>query len=120
MLRRWLATLAGVVAVGALVELALLGVLVYLIGPAWTIGLLINKSVIGYLIASRVGRRGWRQFRAAVDSGRPPGREGTDAAVAFGGAMLVLLGGFLSAAIGLVLHQPAAKAGNDNEQQNGR
>jgi UPF0716 protein FxsA len=108
-LRRWLTTLAAAVVVGVLVELVLLGLLVYVIGPAWTIGLLIIKSVIGYLIARRVGRRGWRQFRAAVDSGRPPGREGTDAAVAFGGAMLVLLGGFLSAAIGLVLLVPPVR-----------
>ena len=91
------------------VELVLLGVLIWLIGPAWTIGLLIVKSVIGYLLARRIGRRGWRQFRTALDSGRPPGRDGTDAAVGFAGAMLVLLGGFVSALIGLLVLVPPVR-----------
>jgi len=82
---------------------------VWWIGAAWTIGLLIVKSVIGYWLASRIGRRGWRQFRTALDSGRPPGREGTDAAVGFAAAMLVLLGGFLSAVVGLVVLIPPVR-----------
>jgi UPF0716 protein FxsA len=102
-------TFAAVLIGGAVVELVLLGVLVWWIGAAWTIGLLIVKSVIGYLFASRIGRRGWRQFRAALDSGRPPGREGTDAAVGFAGAMLVLLGGFLSAVLGLLVLVPPVR-----------
>ena len=106
MLRRWLTTLAAVLVGGAVVELVLLGVVVWWIGPALTIGSLIVKSVVGYLLAQRIGRRGWRQFRAALDSARPPGRDGTEAAVGFGGAMLVLLGGFLSAVAGLLVLVP--------------
>lgn len=109
MLRRWLTTFAAVLVGGAVVELVLLGVLVWLIGAAWTIGLLIGKSVVGYLLARRIGRRGWRQFRTALDSGRPPGRQGTDAAVGFAGAMLVLLGGFLSAVVGLLMLVPPVR-----------
>jgi UPF0716 protein FxsA len=109
MLRRWLTTLAAGLVAGAVVELVLLGVVVWWIGPAWTIGLLIVKSVVGYLLAQRIGRRGWRQFRTAVDSGRPPGRDGTDAAVGFAGAMLVLLGGFLSAVVGLLVLVPPVR-----------
>jgi UPF0716 protein FxsA len=109
MLRRWLTTLAALLIGGAVVELVLIGVLIWRIGAAWTIGLLIVKSVIGYLLASRIGRRGWRQFRTAVNSGRPPGREGTDAAVGFAGAMLVLLGGFVSAVIGLLVLVPPVR-----------
>jgi len=108
-LRRWLTTFAAVLVAFAVVELVLLGVMVWWIGAAWTIGLLIVKSVIGYLLASRIGRRGWRQFRTAVDSGRPPGREGTDAAVGFAAAMLVLLGGFLSAVVGLLVLIPPVR-----------
>jgi UPF0716 protein FxsA len=109
MLRRWLTTLAAVLICGAVAELVLIGVFVWWIGAAWTIGLLIVKSVIGYLLAQRIGRRGWRQFRAALDSGRPPGREGTDAAIGFAAAMLVLLGGFISAAVGLLVLVPPVR-----------
>jgi UPF0716 protein FxsA len=109
MLRRWLTTLAAVLVGLAVVELVLLGVVVWWIGPALAIGLLIVKSVVGYLLAQRIGRRGFRQFRAALDSGRPPGRDGTDAAIALAGAMLVLLGGFLSAVVGLLVLVPPVR-----------
>src|SRR5688572_1831239 len=103
MVRRWLATLGLLGVAGLVVELVVLGLVVWQLGPAWTIGLLIVKYVVGYLLVRRTGRIGWRQFRAAVDSGRPPGREGTDAATSFGAAMLVLLAGFVGAVVGLVL-----------------
>jgi UPF0716 protein FxsA len=106
MLRRWLTALAAALVGWVVIELVLLGVVVWWIGPALTIGLLIVKSVVGYLLAQRIGRRGWRQFRATLDSGRPPGRDGTDATIGFGGAMLVLLGGFLSAVVGLLVLVP--------------
>jgi UPF0716 protein FxsA len=109
MLRRWLTTLASLLVGGALVELVLLGLVVWWLGAAWTIGLLIAKSTLGYVLAQRIGRRGWRQFRTAVNSGRPPGREGTDAAVGFAAAMLVLLGGFLGAVLGLVALVPPVR-----------
>ncbi|GIJ73352.1 FxsA family protein [Virgisporangium ochraceum] len=109
MLRRWLATLGILGVLGVLVELVVLGLVVWQLGPAWTIGLLIVKYVVGYLLVRRTGRIGWRQFRAAVDSGRPPGREGTDAATSFGAAMLVLLAGFVGAVVGLVLLIPPVR-----------
>ena len=109
MLRRWLATLGILAVVGVLVELVVLGLVVWQLGAAWTIGLLVVKYVAGYALVRRTGRRGWRQFRAAVDSGRPPGRDGTDAAVSFGAAMLVLLAGFVGAVVGLVLLVPPVR-----------
>ncbi|GIJ56596.1 FxsA family protein [Virgisporangium aurantiacum] len=109
MLRRWLATLGILAVVGVLLELVVLGLVVWQLGAAWTIGLLIVKYAVGYVLVRRTGRRGWRQFRAAVDSGRPPGREGTDAAVSFGAAMLVLLAGFVGAVAGLVLLIPPVR-----------
>jgi UPF0716 protein FxsA len=109
MLRRWLTTLGILAVVGVLLELVVLGLVVWQLGAAWTIGLLIVKYVVGYALVRRTGRRGWRQFRAAVDSGQPPGREGTDAAVSFGAAMLVLLAGFVGAVAGLVLLIPPVR-----------
>jgi UPF0716 protein FxsA len=109
MLRRWLATLGILAVAGVLLELVVLGLVVWQLGAAWTIGLLIVKYAVGYVLVRRTGRRGWRQFRAAVDSGRPPGREGTDAAVSFGAAMLVLLAGFVGAVAGLVLLIPPVR-----------
>lgn len=109
MVRRWLAVLGVLAVVGVLVELVVLGLVVWQLGAAWTIGLLIVKYGVGYALVRRTGRRGWRQFRAAIDSGRPPGREGTDAAVSFGAAMLVLLAGFVGAVFGLVLLVPPVR-----------
>lgn len=109
MLRRWLAALGVLTVLGVLVELVVLGLVVWQLGAAWTFGLLIVKYVVGYLLVRRTGRIGWRQFRAAVDSGRPPGREGTDAATSFGAAMLVLLAGFVGALVGLVLLIPPVR-----------
>jgi UPF0716 protein FxsA len=94
------------VVVGAVVELVLLGVLIWWIGAAWTIALLIAKGVVGYLLVRRAGRRGWRQFRAAIESGRPPGRDVSDAAIGLVGPVLILLTGILGTAVGAALLIP--------------
>jgi UPF0716 protein FxsA len=110
-MRRWLVWLSVAVLAGAVLELALLGVLIWRIGVPWTLGLLIAKSVVGYLLVRRIGGRGWRQFRAAVDAGQPPGREISAAAVGVIAATLVLLAGFIGAVVGLVLLIPAVRRG---------
>jgi UPF0716 protein FxsA len=107
--RRWTGLITAAAAVGAVAELAVIGVLIWRIGPAWTIALFIAKGVVGYLLARRAGRRGWRQFRAALDGGRPPGREATDAAIALVGSMLIMLTGVLGAVVGAVLLIPSAR-----------
>jgi UPF0716 protein FxsA len=108
-MRRWLGWLSLAVLVGAGIELALLGVLIWWIGVPWTLGLLIGKSVCGYLLVRRIGGRGWRQFRAAADAGQPPGREISAAAVGVIAATLVLLAGFVGAVVGLMLLIPPVR-----------
>jgi UPF0716 protein FxsA len=105
-----LGLLGAAVAIGAVAELALLGVLIWQLGVAWTLGLLVVKSVGGYLLVRQVGRRGWRQFRAAAETGRPPGREVSGAAVGLVGAMLVLLGGFIGALLGVLAQLPPVRS----------
>jgi UPF0716 protein FxsA len=107
--RGWVLGAGAALLVAAAAEFVLLGVLIWHLGLPWTLALLIVKSVLGYLLVRRVGRRGWRQFRAAVDTGRPPGREVTDATVAVTGATLVMLTGFIGAAAGLVLLVPPVR-----------
>lgn len=108
-MRRWVLLVTAAALVGVAAELTLLGVLIWRIGLPWTLALLIAKSVAGYLVVRRAGQRGWRQFRAAVDSGRAPGREASHATVGVAGGMLILLAGFLGAVTGAVLLVPAVR-----------
>ncbi len=48
------------------------------IGPGWTILLLVLDSIVGGWLISREGRRAWRALREAFDSGRMPAKELAD------------------------------------------
>lgn len=81
-----------------------------LIGPLWTVLLLIADSVLGSLLMRSQGRAVWRRFQAALSEGRPPAREVLDGVlVIFGGALLVTPG-FASDVLGLALLLPPTRA----------
>jgi UPF0716 protein FxsA len=107
--RRWLAGAAAVVLLLAVVELVLLGVVIWWLGVAWTLALVLAKGMVGYLLVRREGGRGWRRFRTALDAGRPPGREGTDGLVGLVAGLLVLLAGFIGAVLGAVALVPPVR-----------
>lgn len=52
------------------------------------------------------GRAAWRRFALAVAEGRTPGREVVDGALVLLGGLLLMLPGFLSDALGILLLAP--------------
>ncbi|WDZ83115.1 FxsA family protein [Micromonospora cathayae] len=103
--RRWrfvpLAALAGLLA-----ELAVFVLVGRTIGFGSAVLLVFAASLVGLLLLRREGMRAWRGFRAAVDSGQPPGRQLTDALVGLFGAVLLAAPGLLSGAVGVLLLVP--------------
>jgi len=108
---RLLGVAALVLVALGIAEVALFVLVAHLIGWPWAILLALATSVIGVLLLRREGARGWRRFRAAVNEGRPPGREAVDGVVGLLGALLLLAPGFLSDAAGLLLLAPPIRAG---------
>ncbi len=79
------------------------------IGPWWTILLLIADSIIGGWLIRREGAKAWRALRTALDSGRMPARELADGAlIVFGGA-LMLSPGFVTDLLGILLILPITR-----------
>src|SRR6266542_2603567 len=94
---------AGIVAL-AFVALAIAEIAVFV-----AMVKLIVTSVAGGWLLGREGGRGWRRFRAALVEGRPPGRAATDGLLGLVGALLLVLPGFLTDVIGLLLIAPPTR-----------
>jgi UPF0716 protein FxsA len=73
------------------------------IGVALTIVLLIVALPIGMWLTRSEGRAAWRRLSVAVAAGRPPGREAVDGALALAGGVLIMIPGFITDGIGLLL-----------------
>lgn len=76
------------------------------IGPWWTIGLLILASILGSWLIKHEGTRAWRSLRSALESGRMPARELADGALILIGGTLMLAPGFISDAFAVLLILP--------------
>lgn len=73
------------------------------IGVLLTVVLLLAGWPLGsWLLRSR-GRAAWRRLAAAVQAGRTPGREVLDGVLVLFGGMLLMIPGFITDAIGLLL-----------------
>ena len=57
-------------------------------------------------LAKAEGRAAWRRLSAAVAAGRPPGREVIDGALVLVGGLLLIVPGFITDAVGLLLLAP--------------
>ncbi len=79
------------------------------IGPWWTILLLIAASVVGTWLIKREGSRAWRALTDALHTGRMPARELADGALILVGGTLMLTPGFLSDAVGVFLILPMTR-----------
>lgn len=79
------------------------------IGAGWTLALLLAVSVFGAWLVKREGRRAWLELQAAIESGQPPGRELTDAALILVGGTLLLTPGFVTDIVGFVLVLPGTR-----------
>lgn len=65
--------------------------------------LLILSWPLGTWALRREGRIAWRRLGAAVQEGRPPGREVIDGALVVLGGVLLIIPGFITDALGLLM-----------------
>ena len=79
------------------------------IGPWWTIALLVLDSIIGSWLIRREGGRAWAALREAINGGRMPARELADAALILVGGTLMLSPGFVTDAFGILLILPVTR-----------
>jgi UPF0716 protein FxsA len=73
------------------------------IGVLLTVVLLVIGWPVGMWLAKTEGRAAWRRLSAAVADGRPPGREVIDGALILAGGLLLIIPGFITDAVGLLL-----------------
>ena len=100
----WLLLVAFVVV--PLVEIFVLIQVGQVIGPWWTILLLIADSILGTWLIRREGGRAWAALRSAINSGHMPAKELADGALILIGGTLMLSPGFVTDLLGIVLILP--------------
>ncbi len=76
------------------------------IGVLLTVILLLVGMPVGIWLTRAQGRAAWRRLSAAVAAGRPPGREVIDGALVLLGGILLIVPGFISDGLGLLLLAP--------------
>jgi UPF0716 protein FxsA len=80
-----------------------------LVGPWWTIALLVASGVVGGWLVRREGGRAWRALRETLGRGRMPAQELADGALVLVGGTLMLTPGFLSDVVGILMILPATR-----------
>jgi len=84
-----------------ILELALLIQLGQLVGPWWTILILLADAALGSWLVKHEGRRAWLALQEALASHRMPAAELADGALILVGGTLLITPGFLSDIAGL-------------------
>ena len=100
----WVLVVAFVVV--PLIEIYVLIQVGQVIGPWWTILLLVLDSMLGAWLIKREGGRAWRALREALQHGRMPASEIADGALILIGGTLMLSPGFVTDALGILLILP--------------
>ena len=80
-----------------------------LVGPWWTIALLVLSSVIGAVLMKREGSRAWERFTAALNRGKIPAKETADGGLVIFGGALLLTPGFVTDLVGLLMLIPGSR-----------
>jgi UPF0716 protein FxsA len=93
-----------------LAELAVIIVVGKSMGVLATLLLLLVFSLSGAWLAKREGMAAWRRFQLATAEGRVPTREVADGVMVLAAGALLLVPGFLTDLLGLVLLLPPARA----------
>jgi UPF0716 protein FxsA len=97
------------IGLGALAEVAVFVLVAGQIGVAWTILLTLATSALGGVLLARQGTRALGELRERAQGRRPAGRALGDAGLAAGGALLMVLPGFLGDLAGLVCVLPGTR-----------
>jgi UPF0716 protein FxsA len=103
----WVLTLLFVAV--PVLEIWLIVQLGQVVGPWWTILVIIAAGVIGAWLIKREGARAWRALTEALRSGRVPSRELADGALILVGGTLLLTPGFVTDLVGLVCVLPLTR-----------
>jgi len=90
-------------------EIALLVAVGQLIGLVPTLLLILVSSLVGGWLLRREGTRAWRSFRDALGARTPPGNAATDGLLVLVGGILMVLPGFITDVVGLVLVLPPTR-----------
>ena len=80
------------------------------IGVLATVLLLMAGWPVGVWLVRAEGRAAWRRLGSAVAAGRPPGREVLDGALVLTGGGLLIVPGFITDVIGILLLAPPTRA----------
>jgi UPF0716 protein FxsA len=96
--------------IAAIVELTVLIVVGHAIGILATIGLLILASLLGAALLRREGTRTLRALIEALRTRNPPHRELLDGMLIAAAGVLIILPGFVSDVLGLLLLLPPTRA----------
>jgi len=81
----------------------------HVIGPWWTVLLLIADAVFGSWLVRHEGRRAWRALRTALEEGRIPSSELADGILLLVGGTLMLAPGFVTDLFGVLLILPMTR-----------
>jgi UPF0716 protein FxsA len=88
------------------------------IGVLLTILLLVISWPLGMWLARTEGRAAWRRLSTAVAAGRPPGREVIDGSLVLIGGLLLIVPGFITDAVGLLLLAPTRRLARRGIERN--
>lgn len=83
---------------------------VQLIGFGWALLGTLATSALGILVVRREGRRSMQRFRETVESGQLTGNENSNGVLRLTGGIALLLPGYVTDLIGLVLLLPPTRA----------
>jgi UPF0716 protein FxsA len=104
----WFALLALLIVV-PIVEITVIIAVGSQLGVLPTVLLLLASAILGTWLVRREGSRAWRAFRTALGESRPPTSEAVDGVLVFAGGLLMMLPGFVTDLIGLVVVLPIAR-----------
>jgi len=93
---RWLTITFVLLVVVPIVEISVIVAVGKAIGGWQTFFLLLVESALGAWLVRREGSKTWQALRVALQTGRMPSRELTDAALVLVGGTLLLTPGFLT------------------------
>ncbi len=82
-------------------EIYLIVQLGQVVGPWWTILILVADGVLGSWLVRHEGGRAWKALQEALGSGRMPAKELADGALILVGGTLLVTPGFVSDVVGL-------------------
>jgi UPF0716 protein FxsA len=105
-----MAMFALILVVLPIAEVASIVWVAHQVGVLATLGLLVGVSVVGAVLAKHVGLEVWRRFRATLAAGDIPTGEVFDGVLVLIAAVLLVIPGFITDILGLLLLIPAVRS----------